>query len=71
MVRLTDRLDMTVVVDWDVKPQNKHTISLCYESIEQCIVSSRSTHVNLGTPGNVVRGNQKLCKRNPYGSSRS
>ena len=23
------------------------------------------------TPGNVVRGNQKLCKWNPYGSSRS
>ena len=22
------------------------------------------------TPGNVVRGNQKLCKWNPYGSSR-
>ena len=22
------------------------------------------------TPGNVVRGNQKLCKCNPYGSSR-
>ena len=21
MVRLTDRLDMTIVVDWDVKPQ--------------------------------------------------
>ena len=23
MVRLTDRLDMTIVVDWNVKPQNK------------------------------------------------
>ena len=22
MVRLTDRLDMTITVDWDVKPQN-------------------------------------------------
>ena len=25
---------------------------------------------NPDTPGNVVRGNQKLCKWNPYGSSR-
>ena len=25
MVRLTDRLDMTIVVDWDVKPQVKQT----------------------------------------------
>ena len=24
IVRLTDRLDMTIVVDWDVKPQIKH-----------------------------------------------
>ena len=24
VVRLTDRLDMTIVVDWDVKPQNKN-----------------------------------------------
>ena len=23
MVRLTDRLDMTIVIDWVVKPQNK------------------------------------------------
>ena len=23
MVRLTDRLDMTIAVDWDVKPQTK------------------------------------------------
>ena len=28
MVRLTDRLDMTIVVDWDVKPQIKQTSSL-------------------------------------------
>ena len=25
LVRLTDRLDMTIVVDWDVKWQNKQT----------------------------------------------
>ena len=25
VVRLTDCLDMTIVVDWDVKPQNKQT----------------------------------------------
>ena len=25
MVRLTDSLDMTIVVDWDVKPQAKQT----------------------------------------------
>ena len=25
MVRLTERLCVTIVVDWDVKPQNKHT----------------------------------------------
>ena len=25
VVRLTERLDLTIVVDWDVKPQNKHT----------------------------------------------
>ena len=25
MVRLTDHLDMTIVLDWDVKPQNKQT----------------------------------------------
>ena len=25
VVRLTDRLDMTIVVDWDVKPQLKQT----------------------------------------------
>ena len=24
VVRLTDRLDMTIAVDWDVKPQTKH-----------------------------------------------
>ena len=23
MVRLTDRLDMTILVDWDVKPQKE------------------------------------------------
>ena len=26
MVRLTDRLDMTIAVDWDVKLQNNHNI---------------------------------------------
>ena len=25
MARLTERLDMTIVVDWDVQPQNKQT----------------------------------------------
>ena len=25
VVRLTDRLDMTIIVDWDVKQQNKQT----------------------------------------------
>ena len=25
MVRLTDRLDMTIAVDWDVTPQTKQT----------------------------------------------
>ena len=25
MVRLTDHLHMTIVVDWDVKPKNKQT----------------------------------------------
>ena len=25
VVRVTDRLEMTIVVDWAVKPQNKHT----------------------------------------------
>ena len=28
MVRLTDCLDMTIVVDWDVKPQNKQNAIL-------------------------------------------
>ena len=28
VVRLTDRLDMTIVVDWDVKPQNKQNAIL-------------------------------------------
>ena len=35
MVRLTDRLDLTVVVDSDVKPQirsNKQTNALCFIS---------------------------------------
>ena len=27
MVRLTDRFDMSIVVDWDVKPQFKQRIS--------------------------------------------
>ena len=36
MVRLTDRLDMTIVVDWDVKPQNKQTvIVLCLSDRSQ------------------------------------
>ena len=25
MVRLTDHLDMTIAVDWDIKPQTKQT----------------------------------------------
>ena len=25
MIRLTDRLDMTIAVDWDVKPRTKQT----------------------------------------------
>ena len=29
VVMLTDRLDMTIVVDWDAKPQNKQTHSKC------------------------------------------
>ena len=29
VARLTDRLDMNIVVDWDVKPQIKQTNSLC------------------------------------------
>ena len=28
--RLTDRLDMTIVVDWDVKQQNKQTKQINY-----------------------------------------
>ena len=28
MVRLTDHLDMTIVIDWVVKPQNKQTNSV-------------------------------------------
>ena len=27
MVRLTDRLDMTIAVDWDVKPHTKQTLN--------------------------------------------
>ena len=27
MVRSTDRLNMTIIVDWDIKPQTKHTMS--------------------------------------------
>ena len=30
VVRLTDCLDMTVVVDWDVKPQNKQTETILH-----------------------------------------
>ena len=26
MVRLTDHLNMTIVIDWDIKPQNKKKI---------------------------------------------
>ena len=26
MVRLTDRLNMTIAVDWDVKPQNNNRV---------------------------------------------
>ena len=29
MVRLIDHLNMTVAVDWDVKPQTKQTKSTC------------------------------------------
>ena len=28
MARLTDRLDMTIAVDWDVKPQNNNSNSI-------------------------------------------
>ena len=41
VVRLTDRLDMTIVVAWDVKSQikpNKHT-ELLFLSLEYCIYS--------------------------------
>ena len=34
MVRFTDGLDMTIVVDWDVKPQNKINPSLSAEKSE-------------------------------------
>ena len=30
MVRLTDRLDMPIVVDWDVKQQNKTNSFGCF-----------------------------------------
>ena len=33
MVRLTDRLDMTIFVDWDVKPQIKQTNKLIKRAV--------------------------------------
>ena len=37
VVRLTDRLVMSIAVDWDVKPQTKHVqVGLC----PSCIVRS-------------------------------
>ena len=33
VVRLTDRLDMTIVVDWDVKPQIKQTNKFSYDHL--------------------------------------
>ena len=37
MVRLTGRLDMTIVVDWDAKPQKKITVI-------KLLISERSHH---------------------------
>ena len=34
MVRLTDRLDMTVAVDWDVKPQNNNNDNISIVQIQ-------------------------------------
>ena len=41
-----------------------------YPNVELHIRSSWSIFSTI-TPGNVVRGNQKLCNWNPYGSSRA
>ena len=40
MVRLTDGLDMTIVVDWDVKPQNptKPNRGSPFQNLFQCIL---------------------------------
>ena len=38
MVRLTDGLNMTIVVDWDVKQQNKQTTDVGAGS-SQCSIS--------------------------------
>ena len=51
MVRLTDRLDMTIAVDWDVKPQNNNSNK--YENILHLMIhtlpknSFRSSGSNL------------------------
>ena len=44
--RLTDRLDMTIVVDWDVKPQIKQTkqnLTLCFRDAVICCAADGFT----------------------------
>ena len=43
MVRLTDRLDMTIVVDWDVKPQIKQNKTLNCQTFFEMTPSFRGT----------------------------
>ena len=62
VVKLTDLLDMTIVADWDIKPQNKqsnHKINYQSTSLHSCDFVSLSNsilclffippHTNLGT----------------------
>ena len=41
VVRLTDRLDMTIVVDWDIKPQIKQTNKISWRKNELVVLLFR------------------------------
>ena len=45
MVRLTDRLDMTIAVNWDVKPQTKQRTSVVAASKKRVNVMLFYTHL--------------------------
>ena len=63
MDRLTDRLDMTIAVDWDVKQHSNKQIKIRNFSRSKSLVASRSNMISVISLSQTEPRQANLCLR--------